>query len=135
VLSRLSDVFRDAIKGEPRDSLWDQFFWTAVGFAVVLPASTVFLGGFSMGASLVFWIFAGIFLCVALEMRKRANRRDHRASVTHVIEDTGRSYYYAMCDCGWVDVPIDSREKAFADARKHSKRVADEVVERTVRTS
>jgi hypothetical protein len=105
-------------------------FWAGVAFAIVLPVVTLIIGGFSVGVLVVSWVFAGVFLWTSLKLRNRSNRHGHRASVTRVLENDGHSYYFALCDCGWIETPIDSSEAAFSAARKHTKDVAGEVTER-----
>jgi hypothetical protein len=94
-----------------------------------MPLAILWLG-FSVGAVLTSWAFGAVFLWVALKIRGRAGRHMHRASVTHVAESDDRGYYFAMCDCGWIEPPVQSREEAFAAARRHSKRVDEDVAER-----
>jgi hypothetical protein len=37
------------------------------------------------------------------------------------------AFFFAVCDCGWLSSTRQSSEEAFADARAHSRNVAEHV--------
>ena len=48
----------------------------------------------------------------------------HRARLTEVQPPDGLTYYLADCECGWMDVPHDSRTAALKVARDHTPNVS-----------
>src|SRR5262249_31262558 len=90
---------------------------------------------FGAGAVLDLALFCAAISALVLLKRdaRLPGTGGHAVEVHHVLpdphypEDDFEPYFVALCECGWVGEPRDTREEAFADAREHDPRVEPQV--------
>jgi hypothetical protein len=58
---------------------------------------------------------------------ERASTTKHAVEIHCVRGESVETYFAAMCDCGWVDVPLDDERQARESALRHSPNVDPEV--------
>jgi hypothetical protein len=125
----------DDILGRGDDSMWVLLRQRVVviGLAVIVFGA---LEG-SFGARIVAVLFGAAFIVLATLprlIRRRIRPTRHGGHAYRVIQPDGEVFFYAECDCGWIDVPLDSGEEARAAVEKHTDDAAPDIEEIVVPT-
>jgi hypothetical protein len=131
------DAFRtqvvDCLRG--REETWRcNLRLAGIGFAAMMPILVGVLDRPTPGAMARVIVVALVLggLAYAASLVPRGSLLEHRTTATHVVLGDEPDYWFAGCECGWVEAPLKDEEAAVAAAQAHAPEREPEVVESRV---